>query len=79
MKLKKSHDKKDFDSGNPKPLAWESMHCLYCSHDEELLVLSSTAAHSLLGFSVPPNICDEYDELDVWEFKAVINFLVAIY
>ena len=42
-------------------------------------MLLSSAAQSLLGFSVPPNICDDYDELDVQEFKAVINFLVAIY
>ena len=75
----KSHDKDDSDSRNPKPLAWESMHHLYGSNDEELLVLLSSPAQSLLGFSVPPNICDDYDHLDLPKFKAVINFIVAIY
>jgi hypothetical protein len=79
MELKKSHDKDDSDSRNPKPLAWESMHHLYDSDDEELLVLSSSPAQSLLGFSVPANICADYDHLDLPEFKAVINFIVAIY
>ena len=79
MELKKSHDKDDSDSRNPKSLVWESMHNLDCCNDEDLLMLLPAAAQSLLDFSVPPNICGEYDELDIQEFKAVINFLFEIY
>jgi hypothetical protein len=79
IELRKSHDKDDADSRNPKPHAWESMHHFYCSDDDELLILSSSAAQALLGFSVPSDVCHEYDELDLEQFKVVVNYMVKMY
>ncbi len=55
------------------------MHNLYCSDDDELLALSSCAAQALIGFSVSQDICEEYDVLNLEEFKSVVNYIVKLY
>ena len=57
------------------------MHHSYCSDDDQLLILSSSAAQALLGFSVPSDsdVCHEYDQLDLEQFKAVVNYMVKLY
>jgi len=79
VELRKSHDKDNADSRNPKPHAWDLMHNLYCSDNDHLLILSSSAAQALLGFSVSPDICRAYDQLDLEQFKAVVNYMVKLY
>jgi hypothetical protein len=55
------------------------MQNLYCSDDDHLLVLSSSAAHAYLGFSFSPDICDEYGTLNLQQFKSIINYIVKLY
>jgi hypothetical protein len=79
IELKKSHDRADADSRNPKPHAWESMYNLYCSDDNDLVVLSSSASQALIGFSVSRDICEEYNSLNLEEFKSVVDYITKLY
>jgi len=74
-----SHDQHDQDTRNPKSLAWERMTEHYNSTAESLKKLSPGGSHALLGHSVPNDVCAEYDELTVDEFKQCAKYIQALY
>lgn len=74
-----SHDQHDQDTRNPKSLAWERMAEHYNSTAESLKKLSPGGTHALLGHSVPNDVCAEYDELTVDEFKQCAKYIQALY
>ena len=76
--LKKSHDKDDLDSRNPKATVWQILHSHFCSEDPILLKFSPTAAEKLIGYTVEETILSEYDDLSLDEFKRVLLFIQAL-
>lgn len=76
---KDSHDQQDQDTRNAKPVAWQTLHEVYESDLEELKELSPAARNALTGFSVPPDVCRLWDDLDYEEFEQVVTYIGALY
>jgi hypothetical protein len=79
VQTKDSHDQEDQDTRNPKPVAWQTLHECYESDLDALKVLSPAARNALVGFSVLPDICNTWDDLDYEEFEQVVTYLGAVY
>lgn len=78
--LREINDRDEQDTRQAKPVAYETLHKGYhLANDEDLNRLSPTVGDSLVGFGIPPDVCTDYDELPLAEFKECIGYLNACY
>ena len=73
LKTKKSHDKEDQDTRNPKAVAKQTLAHLYNNPNGSYNELDDGGAGDLIGFSVLPDVCKDCGKLNFVEVNKVIN------